>query len=188
MNPLLEKTIQGIRDYFEKWISGFEKLMEERDRRYEERFHASEKAAETALVAQQKSTDAAFKSAQTAIDKAEQAQAAYNARSNEFRAALEDANKNNISKSEYNAGHASLVDRVDRQDQNLSEKIDNLREQFINKNLTNQKSFEELRIFKGTNTGQIEQSKTDRALLFSTISMIGTVLVIILGVLKLLGL
>jgi hypothetical protein len=53
-------------------------------------FVAADKAVNAALVSQEKATSAAFQASEKAITKAEEAQKEYNARSNEFRAALDD--------------------------------------------------------------------------------------------------
>lgn len=107
-----------------------ERLDRERDRRYEQRFEgqekavaaalaAAEKAVAAALAAQEKAVVAAFESSREAINKAETAQAAYNARSNEFRSALDDQGKimstTMIPRIEADKSFATLRDMIDAQ-------------------------------------------------------------------------
>lgn len=86
----------------ETWarLEAIRELMDERDRRYGERFDAQEKATVAALSAQDKQTISTFMASEKAISKAEQAQTAYNERSNEFRQALDDQAKMMMSRSE----------------------------------------------------------------------------------------
>jgi uncharacterized phage infection (PIP) family protein YhgE len=82
---------------------GMEKLSiraDERDKRYEERFKASETSVTAALVAQKEAVNTAFVTSERAIAKAETAQTAYNERSNEFRQALDDQAKLQLSRTE----------------------------------------------------------------------------------------
>jgi len=87
-------------------------LLDERDRRYESRFAAQERAADAALAAQKELTSAAFASAEKAILKAEEAQRAYNERSNEFRDALDDQNKRMLPRTEAEAQLAALDNKI----------------------------------------------------------------------------
>lgn len=75
-------------------------VMEERDRRYEERFRAQEVAVATALTAIKEQTAANFAASEKAIGKAENAQADYNVRSNEFRGQLDDQAKTLLPRAE----------------------------------------------------------------------------------------
>lgn len=81
-------------------LASLRELMDERDQRYNERATASQEATALALAAQEKATASAFAAAKEAVLKAEVAQSAYNSRSNEFRQSLDDANKNNLSRTE----------------------------------------------------------------------------------------
>lgn len=107
----------------------------ERDRRYTERFSsleanigdrfraseiavsaalsAQEKAVQAAFAAQEKSTTAAFAASEKAITKAEDAQRAYNERSNEFRAALDDSAKLQLSRTEADGRFKTLDDKME---------------------------------------------------------------------------
>ena len=161
-------TIASVKEFFTRWLIDIEKFLEERDRRYDERFDAIERARESAFASQKQLTDAAFSASQKAVDKAEQAQKEYNARSNEFRDALNDANKNNIGRDEYHSGHQSLIDRLDADAIRLQEKFDDIK-----------KSIEDLKISKANVSGKSEQSKADNAVLYSTVSLIGTLIAII---------
>jgi hypothetical protein len=80
----LAPTTITLREYIDR-------VLEERDKRYAAAFLAQERAVEAAFLASEK-----------AIVKAEIAQAAYNERSNEFRAALDDQAKLFIPRTEMN--------------------------------------------------------------------------------------
>jgi hypothetical protein len=163
-----------MEQFFAQWLTDLEKLLVERDRRYEEKFIAIEHAREAAFASQKQLTDAAFASAQKAVDKAEEAQKEYNIRSNEFRQALDDANKGNIPRPEYQAGHKTLIDRVDAEGIRVQEKFEEMK-----------KSIDDLRISKANIGGKAEQSKADSALGFSVASLIGTLVAIIAVVITL---
>ena len=75
-------------------------FLNERDRRYEERFRALETAMEKAVAAVEKQTAIAFTANKEAINKAEEAQQAYNTRSNEFRGQLDDQAKRLMARDE----------------------------------------------------------------------------------------
>ena len=167
-------TVASVKEFFTQWLVDIEKFLEERDRRYQERYDASEKAREAALEAQKQLTQAAFASAQKAVDKAEQAQAAYNARSNEFRDALSDANKNNVSAAEYGIGHQAILDRLDRGDARVAEQFNEVKE-----------SIKNLEISKANISGKADQTNKDDARTFSIVSLIGTLVAIGLGVIAL---
>jgi hypothetical protein len=59
-----------------------------------------------------------------AVTKAEESQRAYNERSNEFRAALEDSNKRMLPKAEYDTRHAALEANIKQQIQSLEGKME----------------------------------------------------------------
>ncbi len=70
-----------------------ERIFTERDARYVEMFRSNDTAVRAALAAQEKQVNSAFEASEKAIVKAETAQTAYNLRSNEFRASLDDQAK-----------------------------------------------------------------------------------------------
>jgi len=74
--------------------------LDERHALYMTKFDSSEKAVGAALAAQEKLVSAAFESSEKAIVKAEEAQRAYNERSNEFRGQLDDQAKMLIPRAE----------------------------------------------------------------------------------------
>jgi hypothetical protein len=118
----------------------------ERDRRYEQRFASAETAVAAALAAQQvavaaalqaqkEATAAAFAASEKAIVKAELSQTNYNERSNEFRAALDDSNKSNISRNEADSRFKAVESKIedmkeirDRDNKEMRDSIANLRE------------------------------------------------------------
>lgn len=118
------KVLQQDLRVLKKEIRALAKVMEERDKLYKERSDAAKEAVNTALAGQTKytsdaliavkeSTASAFKASEKAIEKAEMAQLAYNERSNEFRSALDDAQKNLMSRLEANAKFESIEERVE---------------------------------------------------------------------------
>jgi hypothetical protein len=59
-----------------------------------------------------------------AVTKAEESQRAYNERSNEFRAALEDSSKRMLPKAEYDTRHEALEGNIKQQMQSLEGKME----------------------------------------------------------------
>ena len=118
----------SLREYIER-------VVQEMDRRYGERWEAQQQAVQAALLAQEKAVQAAFTGANEAINKAEAAQRAYNERSNEFRAALDDAQKTLLSRAEAAAEFRRMEERIhtvantlDAYKAALAEEIKGLRE------------------------------------------------------------
>lgn len=70
---------------------------------------------EARIGAVERATEAAFVASEKAITKAETAQTAYNARSNEFRAALDDQNKTFMPRIEADGRFKVLQDLLDAQ-------------------------------------------------------------------------
>jgi hypothetical protein len=95
-------------------VKGFQALMTERDRRYEDRFTALTDGQKTALAALEKQTTLAFDASEKAIVKSENAQAQYNVRSNEFRSALDDANKHMMPRPESEQLHRAAQETINR--------------------------------------------------------------------------
>lgn len=89
----------SIKEFFTLWLERLETQLKETDRRYEERFRSQEKA----------------------VAKAEVAQQAYNDRSNEFRAALDDQAKLMMSRTEALQGYAQLRELIESQGKLVSE-------------------------------------------------------------------
>jgi hypothetical protein len=82
----------------------FERVLAERD-----------KAVAAALAAAESAVRAAFDASEKAIIKAEAAQLAYNTRSNEFRASLDDQNKTMLPRSEADTKFQQLRELIDAQ-------------------------------------------------------------------------
>src|ERR1700674_4123995 len=80
----------------------YKEMMNERDKRY-----ASERLGD------QRAIEIASRSSEKAIDKAEQAQSAYNARSNEFRQALDDKDKLQMSRTEIEARFIAQEEKIE---------------------------------------------------------------------------
>jgi hypothetical protein len=112
--PLTFAEMKLIREVLEEGMNLISIRADERDKRYEERFRNSEAAVNTALAAQKEAVAAAFTASERAITKAEDAQAAYNSRSNEFRQTLDDQAKLLLSAREANQ-------RFDTQDGKLED-------------------------------------------------------------------
>jgi len=118
-------NLASLKDYFELMFA-------ERDNRYMQMFKSSETAVSTALAAQEKAVNAAlaaqekavgaaFEASEKAIVKAENAQTAYNVRSNEFRAALDDQSKSLLSRTEADVRFNQLSDLNDSQLKRITE-------------------------------------------------------------------
>jgi len=90
-----------------------ERIMDERDQRYENRFKAQETQRQSEMAGAKELTKAAFDSAKEAITKSEAAQSAYNARSNEFRQALDDQNRIQLPRVEADARFKALDDKIE---------------------------------------------------------------------------
>jgi multidrug resistance efflux pump len=80
-----------------------------------------QKALDAALVAAKAAVTAAFAASDKAITKAEEAQKDYNARSNEFRAALADQSKTFLARQEADARFQQLRDLIDAQKKEIVE-------------------------------------------------------------------
>ena len=104
--PLTRNEITLIRELIKTTI-------DERDKRYEERFSNADKAIDKALQAQKESVNAAFAASKEAIGKAEIAQTAYNERSNEFRQALDDQARLQLSRTEAETHFKGLDQKVE---------------------------------------------------------------------------
>ncbi len=88
-------------------------LMDERDQRYTERAAAAALALKDALAAQEKLGTVVNDSARTAIVKSEEAQRAYNERSNEFRGQLDDQAKLLMPRTEAQGEFARMAQRIE---------------------------------------------------------------------------
>lgn len=156
-------------------------LIEAMEKAHDRDIANSKESVVAALSASDKQTTAAFDSAEKAIEKAEQAQKEYNIRSNEFRQALDDSNKNNMSRTEYIQGHTSLIQKIEGVEKSvnlLSPKeivdanLDRLRDDIKN-----------LQLARATLDGKASQESVGRAQLIALIGMgfglIGTVIAII---------
>ena len=97
-----------------------ERIIEERDRLYDARIKALDAYFSSCLTAMDKATQSAFASSEKAIGKAEQAQADYNIRSNEFRGQLDDQAKTLMPRSEMFAILKGYDSRLDKLDGNIS--------------------------------------------------------------------
>ncbi len=93
-------------------IDGMRTLMDERDRRYSDAFIAQKEAVAAALAAQQLAAGIINTASEKAINKAEEAQRAYNERSNEFRGALDDAQKVLLPRNEADTRFQALEEKL----------------------------------------------------------------------------
>ena len=102
-------------------------LMDEREKQNNLRFIASETAVSAALNAQKEAVNSAFLASEKAITKAEEAQTAYNSRSNEFRAALSDQNTMFMHKAEAATVFKGIDDKILEVQRNFDIRIGVLR-------------------------------------------------------------
>lgn len=98
-------VLTDLRDFMQR-------VLEERDRQYDARFRAFDIAVTAGFAAQKESVANAFSASEKAIIKAEEAQRAYNERSNEFRGQLDDQAKMLMPRSEATALIRSLEDKL----------------------------------------------------------------------------
>ncbi len=113
----------GLREFLER-------LLDERDRQYDARFRAADLAMQAAVSAQREAVALAFVANEKAIVKSEEAQRAYNERSNEFRGQLDDQAKMLMPRSEATALIRSMEEKFyagrdasDRERNVLSDRI-----------------------------------------------------------------
>jgi len=95
----------GLREFLER-------LLDERDRQYDARFPAAEIAVQAALLAQKEGVSLAFAVNEKPIVRSEEAQRAYNERSNEFRGQLDDQAKMLMPRSETNTMLRSMEEKI----------------------------------------------------------------------------
>jgi len=116
--------LDGLREVLIARLEGVHAVIEERDKLYKERAESLRDATEQSRAALERQTIQAFASAEKAIDKAETAQRAYNERSNEFRAALDDAQKTLITRVEASGEFNRYAERIE----DIKKEIISLRE------------------------------------------------------------
>jgi len=112
MDPI-ESRLTALEKSLTTYSMLAEKLSQERDKRYETRFSDLDRLYLTMMQSQKELVTSAFEASRAEAAKAEAAQSAYNIRSNEFRQALDDSNKNNIPRPEANARFAVYDDKID---------------------------------------------------------------------------
>jgi hypothetical protein len=110
---LTHGEISLIREVIKEGMDKLEIRADERNKRYEDRFKANETAVAAALAAQKEAVAVAFLTSERAILKAETAQTAYNERSNEFRQALDDQTKLQLSRTEAFQGFKTQDDKLE---------------------------------------------------------------------------
>ena len=99
-------------------------VLKERDRRYEERFVALEKILSASILSLKELNSQAFAASEKAIVKAEEAQRAYNERSNEFRGQLDDQAHMLVPRAEADAKFSALEIRIE----DVKKQVNELRE------------------------------------------------------------
>jgi len=119
-------VLSDVRDFMQR-------LVDEHEKQYDARFRAAEIAVTAAFAAQKESVTNAFAASEKAIVKSEEAQRAYNERSNEFRGQLDDQAKMLMPRSEATALIRSLEDKLyattqasDRERANLIDRLSSL--------------------------------------------------------------
>jgi|GEM_PF-2102633 len=109
-------TLEAYREHITRILNDMrdfiQRLLDERDKQYDARFRAVEIAVTAAFAAQRESMTNAFLASDKAIIKSEEAQRAYNERSNEFRGQLDDQAKMLMPRSEVTALIHSLEDKL----------------------------------------------------------------------------
>lgn len=103
-------------------------LWDERDRRITDRFIALEKSTDERFVQSDRATALALENAKEGTNKSEAAQKEYNARSNEFRAALDDQSKLMLTRTEFTVAQKAFEDRLEKFERLTTADIRELRE------------------------------------------------------------
>src|ERR1039458_4211811 len=132
---VLEAAIQRLQSV----VDERDRLYIERDRRYEDRFKGAEDKVALALSAQKELNTVVQAAADKAITKSEEAQSAYNQRSNEFRQSLDDQNRIQLPRVEADSRFTSLEGKLTDKTTALDNKIDD-RFKTLNNNIDDLKS------------------------------------------------
>lgn len=144
-------------------VKGFIETMTERDRRYEDKFTSLTDGQKTALATLEKQTTLAFDASEKAIVKSENAQAQYNVRSNEFRQALDDANKHMMPRPESEQLHRTAQEAMNRFRDETTKSIEQARTEARTASETLSKEIANLREYRSQLAGVREQQTTGRA-------------------------
>jgi hypothetical protein len=104
----------SLKAYFDEKVTALRDLIEANDRRYSGQFESLEKLLSASILAQKEGVGAAFAASEKAIDKAEVAQTQYNARSNEFRATLDDQNRTMLPRIEADQRFTAIRELIDK--------------------------------------------------------------------------
>jgi len=133
-NAVSAWTIDSLKEYLEVRLLALEKadtalreVIDERDRLYKERDDSRRTAVDAALAAAKEQTASSFSASEKAIGKAENAQADYNVRSNEFRGQLDDQAKTLMPRQEVTTLVKSIEDKIARLDGDIREVRDSVR-------------------------------------------------------------
>lgn len=157
----VEWRLNDLKELMAEKFDAMQKVIDERDRLYKERSEQNTKFSDLGIQTITHQMQDAFIASSRAVDKAELAQKEYNVRSNEFRAALDDAQKDMLSRPEAKA-------EFDR----TGERFDQIQKEILI-----------LRDFQNKSQGKSTGMSSVAAIIISCIGVIGT----ILGILSLLG-
>jgi hypothetical protein len=122
-SELFEAELQRLQSV----VDERDRLYDERDRRYEDRFKGAEDKVALALSAQKELNNVVQAAADRAILKSEEAQRAYNERSNEFRQSLDDQNKTQLPRTEADSRFNAVNSKIDDRFKTLDNKIEDLK-------------------------------------------------------------
>lgn len=149
--------LDDLKELMNEKLEAMQTMVDERDRLYKERSEQNTKFTDLGLQNLSHQMKDQFIASSRAVDKAELAQKEYNIRSNEFRAALDDAQKAMLSRSEAKSEFERTGERFDL----MKEEIMSLRD------------------FQNKSQGKSAGMSTLTAVTISCIGVIGTIIGII---------
>jgi hypothetical protein len=134
-----EKNVETLRVLVEGLNDKFKIMMDEAEKRNGQRFDAQQEAVATAMTAAEKAVVAAMAAAEKAVTKAEAAAEKRFESVNEFRKTLSDQTNSFLTRNEYAAQHAALVEKVDAlliRMLGMDKKVDGIQERGFGRNDT----------------------------------------------------
>ncbi len=175
-----EIELQDLREYFERILTEREKQRYEQVQRIEEKIGGLSVRLDDKVIELDRRHSASVLCMKEAVTKAEESQRAYNERTNEFRASLEDSNKRMLPKTEYDQRHGALEVNLKEQMQSLSSKMDQRFSSNDDKIEVLRGDIGKIREYQSTQDGikiREAESKKDRGISVGNMVSIGTSMV-----------
>lgn len=111
--PIGEWSIGPLKAYQDQATAGVKELLQAEIRRIDADIKQLNILLDERSITQEKAVAAALSATREAITKSETATEKRFESVNEFRAALSDASKEQLTRTEYNAAHIALIDKID---------------------------------------------------------------------------